>query len=84
MEFINLLSELIVALIIPMLGGIYYNIRKSVLIQSKLKQLEKELVRIEERVDKNSEVCRQGRIVLHEEVKALSREVSKIQGYLDK
>jgi len=78
---LQLISELI-GLIVPMLGALTYVIRKTVVTQSRLEQLEKEVEAIKAKKDVFAETCRQGRIVIHEEVKALAREVSVMQGRL--
>ena len=78
---LQLISELI-GLIVPMLGALTFLIRKTVITQSRLEQLEKEVEAIKSKKDVFAETCRQGRIVLHEEIKALAREVSVMQGRL--
>ena len=76
---LQLISELI-GLIVPMLGAMTYVIRKTVITQSRLEQLEREVDALSAKKQHISEACRQGRILIHEEVKALAREVSVMQG----
>ena len=78
---LQLISELI-GLIVPMLGALTFVIRKTVITQSRLEVLEKEVEAIKTKKDQFAETCRQGRIAIHEEVKALAREVSVMQGRL--
>tara|TARA_Y100000593_G_C4032856_1_gene201299 strand:+ start:80 stop:325 length:246 start_codon:yes stop_codon:yes gene_type:complete len=78
---LQLISELI-GLIVPMLGALTYVIRKTVATQSRLEQLEKEVDMLKNKKDHIADVCRHGRIAIHEEVKALAREVSVMQGRL--
>ena len=80
---VALISE-IIGVVIPILAGLYYVTRKTITTETRLEQLEKEVKKLESKKYEFAETCRQGRILIHEEVKSLAREVSKLQGRLDK
>lgn len=61
----------------------FFIVKKIVTVQTRVQNLEDRLTRLEIKEGQTVEQCRQGRIAIHEEVKALSRDLSKIQGKLE-
>lgn len=62
----------------------FFIIKKLITVQTRVTTLEKELKKLENKEAQTVEICRKGRIAIHEEVKGLSREISKIQGKIEK